>query len=184
MLTVRVLPRQGTALRSAAASVEVTGVLVAGHVWAGGSLPSVPWIAVMAGAVFAAGLLVLRGRVRPLVAVPVLVVTQLLMHAWLTTLTPMPAMDSMDGSGGGHLHAVLDARMLGVHLAGALVTALVWELRSRAVDVLVTSTTPRALPVPPAPRRPRPVVRRPRLAGRLVSVSAPRRGPPRLLAPA
>lgn len=182
MLTVRVLPRRGTALRSAAATVEVTGVLVAGHVWAGGSLPSAPWVALMAGAVFGAGLLVLRGRVRVRHAVPALAVVQLLMHAWLTLLTPMPAMDGMSGQ--GHLHAVLDAPMLGVHLAGALVTALVWELRSRAVDVLVTWTTPAALIVLPAPRRPRPVVRRPRLAGRLVATSAPRRGPPSALAPA
>ncbi|MFB9313512.1 hypothetical protein [Nocardioides plantarum] len=182
MLTVRVLPREGVTLRAAAATVEVTAALAVGHLWAGGSLPSVPWLLVMASVVFGTGLLVLRGRVRPLVAVPVLVAAQLLLHAWLTALsTPM------DGAGhlahahlsdGHHAHALLDPTMLVVHVAGGLLTALLWELRARAGEVVVTWTRS---PLPPLPAL-RPVaapVPLPRaLSSRFVVAAAPRRGPP------
>ena len=70
MLTVRVLPRKGVALRSGVATVEVTSVLALGHLGAGGTLPSPLWLVVMAAVVFGAGLLVLHGRVRPALAVP------------------------------------------------------------------------------------------------------------------
>ncbi|MDO9396191.1 MAG: hypothetical protein Q7T71_06590, partial [Herbiconiux sp.] len=104
MLTVRVLPRRGVTLRAGVATVEVTGALALGHLLAGGSLPSVPWLVVMAAAVFGAGCLVLHGRVRPLVAVPLLIAVQLLLHAWLTALTT--GTDSMGHamSHGGHAH--------------------------------------------------------------------------------
>ena len=178
MLTVRVLPREGVTLRAAAATVEVTAALAVGHLWAGGSLPSVPWLLVMATAVFGTGLLVLRGRVRPLVAVPVLVAVQLLLHAWLTALT-MP----MDDAGhlahaGHHAHALLDPTMLGVHVAGGLLTAVLWELRARAGEVVVTWTRS---PLPPLPAlRPAaaPVPLPRALATRFVIAAAPRRGPP------
>ncbi len=185
VLTVRVLPREGVTLRAAAATVEVTAALAVGHRVAGGSLPSVPWLLVMAGAVFGAGLLVLRGRVRPLVAVPVLIATQLLLHAWLTALTtgtdvaghlgadPMGAMAQT-----GHAHALLDPSMLAVHAAGGLLTAVLWELRARVGEVVVTWTRQPPPPLP-APRRVvAPVCAPPALAERFVVASTPRRGPP------
>ncbi|MCW2812954.1 MAG: hypothetical protein JWN84_409 [Nocardioides sp.] len=181
MLTVRVLPRRGTTLRAAVATVEVTTVLALGHVWAGGALPSLPWLGVMAAAVFGAGLLVLRGRVRPLVALPVLVAAQLLLHAWLTTITTGGAADHLGHAAHGpaeQAHTVLDPSMLAVHVAGGLLTALLWELRARAAEVVVTWTR-QPLPPLPAPRRvPAPVVATTALVSTFVVGTAPRRGPP------
>ncbi len=181
VLTVRVLPQRGVPLRAAVASLESTGVLVAGHVWAGGMLPSLPWIVLMASAVLGAGLLVLRGRVRPRHAVPALVVTQLLMHAWLTVLAPSAAMDGMPMGGD---HGVLDPRMLAVHTAGALLTALLWEVRARVGEVVVSWTSAPPPPVLPPALRPRLLPAPPRLGVRYVVSAAPRRGPPVLVAPA
>ncbi|MEO9325595.1 hypothetical protein ABFT23_19040 [Nocardioides sp. C4-1] len=187
MLTVRVLPRRGVALRAAVATVEVTAVLALGHLWAGGALPAPAWLVVMAAAVFGAGLLVLHGRVRPVLAVPALMATQVLLHAWLTALTmstdgaPGHTMDAASMAGHETLaHGVLDARMLAVHLAGGLVTALLWELRARAAEVLVSWSR---TPLPPLPSRriaPAPVTTSHPSATPVVTV-APRRGPPAAL---
>ncbi|MDO9455881.1 hypothetical protein [Nocardioides sp.] len=186
MLTVRVLPREGVTLRAAAATVEVTAALAAGHLWAGGSLPSLPWLAVMAAAVFGTGLLVLRGRVRPRVAVPLLVAAQLLLHAWLTALTmgtdPMGHMAA--GAHAGHAHALLDPSMLVVHVGGGLLTALLWELRARAGEVVVTWTRQPLPPLPSLRLVPAPVPAPSALLSRFVVAAAPRRGPPAALATA
>lgn len=184
MLTVRVLPRAGVTLRAAVATVEVTGALAVGHAWAGGSLPSLPWLAVMAAAVFGSGLLVLRGRVRPLLAVPVLVATQLLLHAWLTTLTTAPpgAVEQMGAAAHtGHAHSLLDPSMLVVHVAGGLLTAVLWELRTRAGEVVVTWTRQPLPPLPALRRAVAPVPAPRALASRFVVASVPRRGPPSAL---
>lgn len=180
MLTVRVLPREGVALRATASTVEVTGALALGHLAAGGTLPTLPWLGVMAAAVLGAGLLVLRGRVRPLVAVPVLVATQLLLHAWLTALTTAPEAvgHAAGGAHPGHAHAVLDPSMLAVHVAGGLLTVVLWELRARTAEVVVTWTRQPLPPLPTPRRAPAPVVAPGSLATRLVVVAVPRRGPP------
>ena len=179
VLSVRVLPRRGVALRAATATVEVTAVLALGHLWAGGTLPSLPWLAVMASLVFGAGLLVLHERVRVRVAVPALVATQLLLHAWLTALTA----GAPDHLGhvmvdGGAAHGVLDPSMLVVHVGGALLTALLWHVRARAVDVVVTWSRPLLPPLPLARRIPAPVAVPASLLSRFVVAGAPRRGPP------
>ncbi|WP_340539608.1 hypothetical protein [Nocardioides sp. GXZ039] len=183
MLTVRVLPRRGIPLRAACASLEVTGVLTLGHVWAGGVLPSLPWLAAMAAVVFGAGLLVLRGRIRPLVAVPALVAVQLLLHAWLSALTMGGAHHEHLGSAHG---AALAPAMLAVHVAGGLFTALAWELRARVVDVVVTWTRLTSPPYLLARRAPAPVFGPTAWSRRFVVSAAPRRGPPArpLLTPA
>ncbi|WP_139977883.1 hypothetical protein [Nocardioides litoris] len=184
MVTLRVLPRRGTTRRALLATVEVTGVLALGHVLAGGSLPSLPWLGLMAAAVLGAGLLVLHGRVRPAVAVPALVGTQLLLHAWLTALTPaadpMASMQaSMQGAGHeAHVHAALDPAMLAVHVAGGLLCAVLWELRARAAEVVV-GWVRQPLPPVPAVRRPvAPAAAPAALVSRVLASAAPRRGPP------
>ena len=168
MLSVRVLPRRGVALRSALSTVEVMLVLVAAHTWAGGRLPSAGLVALVAGLVFAAGLVVMRGRAPLRAAVPALVAAQLLLHCWLTVV-----------AAGEHVHGGqlgLTWSMLLAHVVGGVVTAVVWELRRRAVDVLVSWSAPGLLPVPPLRRaasRHAPVLplRRP-------LVVVPLRGPP------
>ena len=179
MLTLHLAPRRGSVLRAAWASVEVTAMLVLGHSWAGSSLPSLAWILVMAAVLFGVGVLVLQERVRLRYAVPGLVAVQVLLHAWLTVLTSGPHA-SHSAEVAGHGHSVLEPSMLAVHVGAALMTALVWELRARARDVIITWARP--LPLPVARRQSMsPSLALP--AGHLLSVVsiAPRRGPPRTL---
>ena len=171
MLTLQVLPRRGVLLRSALATLEIMTALVAAHTWAGGAVPSGAWIAAAAALVLAGGTLVLRGRVSLRVAVPALVAAQLLLHSWMVVLAPAPA--------AGHDHAShleLTWPMVLAHVAGGLVTALVWELRRRAVEVVLSWSDPGLLPVPAlrrvlTRRAPVPPLRRP-------LVVVPLRGPP------
>ncbi len=177
----------GVAPRAALASAEVTTTLVVAHAAAGGSLPSVGWVAAMAAAVFGAGLLVLRGTVRPLVALPFLLGAQIGLHLWLTTLTST--------AHGGHAHAAMTAAgseaapdlhlgwpMLLAHLLGAAVTALSWHVRRRAVRAaLVAWIAPAAVPVTPVAPLPA-SARTVRPAARPLLSLAPRRGPPVALA--
>ena len=171
MPTLRVLPLRGALLRSALATLEIMTAVVAAHTWAGGALPSVAWMAGAAALVFGAGALVLRGRAPLRAVVPVLVVAQLLLHCWMAVLAP--------ASSTGHAHAghlELTWQMVLAHLAGGLVTAVVWELRRRAVEVVLSWAAPGVLPIPMLRRvltrsAPVPPLRRP-------LVVVPLRGPP------
>lgn len=184
VLTVRVLPRRGTTLRAALATLEVLAVLAVGHLWAGGALPSVLWLGAMAAVLFGAGCLVLHDRVRPLVATPALVATQLLLHAWLSTLSAgAGGMAEMDHAAAGHsaaTHPVLDPRMLVVHVVGGLLTAVLWQLRARVADVVVTFARQ---PLPPLPWSRGALVAVPAPPARSLHVldTAPHRGPPLLV---
>ena len=163
------------------AAVESTTALVAGHTLAGGMLPSLPWIGLMGAAVFLAGLPVLSGRLRLRWAVPALVVLQLVLHAWLTVLAPMPEMavsGAMGQAHGSSLGGLLAPHMLLVHVAGALLTALLWELRAQVVDVIVTWARPDLPPLPGASSDPARTPFLPWTVTDLVTLSAPRRGPP------
>ena len=172
MLSVRVLPRRGVALRAAVATLEITTVLACAHTWAGGELPSTAWMVVAAALVFAAGTVVLRGQVPLWAMVPALTVTQFLVHCWLVVLAPAPP--------GAHAmhepHLQLTWQMMLAHTVGALTTALVWELRRRAVEVVVTWADAGLVPVPAL----RPAVgrRAPLLPLRRPLVVVPLRGPP------
>jgi hypothetical protein len=188
VLTVRVLPRRGVTLRAAVSTVEVCAVLGLGHLLAGGQLPSLVWLAVMAAAVFGAGLLVLHGRVRPAVAVPALVATQLLLHAWLTALTSASDLDAHHAQHvdalGAHAHATLEPSMLAVHVAGGVLVAVLWELRARAAEVVVAWVRQPLPPLPGVRRAPAPVAAPLSLVARFAVSAAPRRGPPSACLPA
>jgi len=146
VLTVRVSPRGRVMPRAVLATVEIMVAVVAAHTWAGGGPPSVAWTAGAAALVLGAGVVVLRGRVSLPVAVPALVAAQLLLHCWMTVLAAGPH----DHHGGAPLG--LDRPMLVAHVVGGLVTALVWAVRRRAVDVLVAWSDPGLLPAPMLPR--------------------------------
>ncbi len=169
MLSIQVLPRRGVILRSAAATLEIMIVLIAAHTWAGGALPETGWIMAAGGLVFAAGTLVLRGRVPLRAMVPALVVAQLLLHSWIVVLAP--AAEHAHGS-----HLDLTWQMVLAHVVGGAFTALVWELRRRAVEVLSSWTDVGLVPVPIFLR---PVARyAPVLPLRRPLVVVPLRGPP------
>lgn len=175
MLSIQVLPRRGVLLRAALATVEIMTLLVAAHSWAGGQLPATGWMVATAGLVFAAGTLVLRGRLPLRAMVPALVGAQFLLHCWMVVLGPTS----------GHLHGPhleLTWQMVLAHVAGGLGTALIWELRRRAIDVVLTWAEVGLLPVPTLRRtvtRRAPVLPLPRPL-----VVVPLRGPPVGLCPA
>jgi hypothetical protein len=173
VLSLQVLPRRGAVLRAALSTLEIMTVLVAAHAWASGDLPSPGWMAGSAALVFAGGTVVLRRRVPLRVMVPALVAAQLLLHCWMVVLAPT--------SGHAHgTHLDLTWQMVLAHGVGGLVTALVWELRRRAVEVVLGWAEPGLLPVPllrpaavPSPRV---------LPLRRPLVVVPLRGPPVSLA--
>jgi hypothetical protein len=169
VLSIQMLPRRGVLLRAALATVEIMMLLVAAHTWAGGELPAAGWMVATAVLVFAAGTIVLRGRVPLRAIVPALVAAQLLLHCWMTVLSPTP----------GHAHGMhleLSWQMVAAHVAGGVATALIWELRRRAVEVVLTWSEIGLLPVPTLRRTapPQPPV----LPLRRPLVVVPLRGPP------
>lgn len=178
---MRELARPGAWWRSARCTAETLLVVVLAHTWAGGSLPSAGWLAAVAVLMTVCGVAVLRGRVRPLVALPLLVAAQLLLHAWMHTLAAgehaAHAVHAAHAAQSGAV-AGLDLPMLLAHLAGAAVTALAWDLRRRAVRVVVEVSEVALVP-PPAlastPATPRRVAVRAQRHALLVS---PLRGPP------
>jgi hypothetical protein len=177
-------------VRSGWATLEITTVLVAAHRAADGALPSAPWIAAMAAVVFVAGLGVLTRRVPLTVAVPPLLGVQLLLHTYLAMLAPASGRGAMgtvthgDPAATSHAVHLLGWPMVVAHVAGAVATAAVWELRARADDV-VTSWTDTALPpLPDARRASVAAPRTGRRSRRELVLLAPRRGPPGLPVPA
>lgn len=180
MLTARVVPRRGLALRALLATAEIMLGTVAAHTAAGGALPSPLWIAIAAVLVLGGGLVVLRGKAPLWLAVPALGGTQLLLHCWLVALTPGhdPVAHTMAAphSAGMAPHLELTAPMLLAHLVAALLTAAVWGARRRVVEVLLAWSTVAPRPVPLRPIAPAPAGGLRPLPG-LLSV-APRRGPP------
>jgi hypothetical protein len=169
VLSIQVLPRRGVLLRAALATVEIMTLLVAAHTWAGGELPSTGWMVATAALVLAAGTIVLRGRLPLRAMVPALVAAQLLLHCWMVVLGPTA----------GHVHGPhleLTWQMVLAHVAGGLGTALIWELRRRAVEVVLTWAE---LGLLPAPTLRRTLTRRaPVLPLRRPLVVVPLRGPP------
>jgi hypothetical protein len=146
----------------------------------------VPWVLAMAATVFVTGLGVLTRRVTVSVAVPALLALQLLLHVGLTLVAPVhgPAADGMwhaDVHGTGQPGPLLSWPMLFAHVAAAVVTAALWELGERAVDVVVACTDDG---LPPSGHRGRPGTagRSSDRPGREVLLAAPRRGPPAKIA--
>ncbi len=176
VLSIRVLPRRGVTLRAAVSTLEIMTVLVAAHTWAGGEVPSTGWVAMAAALVFGAGLLVLRGRAPLWAIVPALTVTQFLLHCWMVVLAPAPpGAHAMHAS-----HLQLTWQMVLAHAVGAVATAMVWELRRRAVEVVLTWAEAGLVPVPTLRRTG--FRRAPLLPLRRPLVVVPLRGPPALLA--
>jgi hypothetical protein len=133
-------------------------------------------MAMAAVLVFGAGTLALRGRLPLRALVPALTVTQFLLHCWMAVLAPAPpGAHAMHGP-----HLQLTWQMVLAHAVGAVATALVWELRRRAVEVVLTWAEAGLVPVPPL--RPTVARRAPLLPLRRPLVVVPLRGPPALLA--
>ena len=173
MLTVRRAPRRRVAPAAAWGSLESVTALALAHVAAGGEVPTLWWLALVALVVHGAGSIVLRGRASIRVVLPLLVATQLVGHAWLVALSP-----------GAHVHEAaaagflgLSPAMLAAHLVAAVLTGTMWALRRRAVEVLLAWSDPGRLPAPRL--RPRAVRSSPGVrARRAHRALRPTRGPP------
>jgi hypothetical protein len=166
------------------ATVEITTALVTAHTAAGGTLPPGSWIAAMATVIFIAGLAVFTRRVTVMVALPGLVAAQLLLHVYLALLTPVHGSPVVDPTahatalGSAHHPSLLSWPMLATHAVGAVVTAAIWELRARSIDVVVAWADTGLPTLPVAPRGRRRAARAKRSRGLQVWLLAPRRGPP------
>ncbi len=143
MLSIQVLPQRRVTLRAALATLEIMTVLVTAHTWAGGELPTAGWLAGTAVLVFLGGVVALRGRVSLWATVPTLTAGQFLLHSWLVVLAPTPH------AGHGHgTYLELTWQMVLAHGIGALATALVWHLRQRAVELVLSWAEAGVLPTP------------------------------------
>lgn len=150
----------------------------AAHSWAGGALPSLPWLLGVTGLVFGATLLIIRGQAPLCWMVPALGAAQLLLHGLLAALAP---------SGHGHGHtsgaAILDLswQMLVAHAASAVFTALVWHLRRRLLDAIIHWSQRLRAVVAVRPKVVRPLGHPLVPNSRTWLLGAPRRGPPAIL---
>ena len=158
----------------AATALVMAGALLA-HTWAGGHVPGLPALLLLAGVVLGAGVLVLRGAVRLSVLLPVVALAQTGLHGMFGLLGD-PG-DHMGHTMTGPDPAQWSWQMLAAHAVGTLLTALAWWLCDRAVLAVVTLLA-LATPYAGGRRDPRPsrrTVVRPSLVPLVV---APRRGPP------
>jgi hypothetical protein len=184
----RVSPTGHDDLMTARAALA-TGAIMAGtataHIWAGGELPSVGWIAMIGALVLAATRAVFRGRVGAPVMVLGLGIAQLGVHALLTAMTVQPT----HHQAGHHQHVASGSvgpdllsigwQMAMAHALSAGITALVWWFMAGALQEIFELPDQPSLAV--SDRRARLVsdgghVVRPAPGWRS---GAPRRGPPR-----
>lgn len=178
VLTLRRLPRARVAVPAALGSLESVAALALAHVAAGGTSPDPAWLVAFGVLVYAAGVIVLRGRAGIRVVLPVLVAVQVLGHAWLVALAPGTHAAHAHGAGG---FLGLSPTMLGAHGLAAVVTATMWALRRRVVDVVLCWSEPLAPAVTTLRRTPSSSwLATPAIRHRL-SI-APTRGPPVALA--
>ncbi len=168
MISLRVGPAPGAGWRAVLATAEIMAAVVAAHTLAGGALPSVPWLIGLAAILYGGSRLVVTGRAPLPWMLAGVVSAQYGLHAALALLAP--------AGHGTHGAFELTWQMALAHLAGALVTALVWRSRRHLSHRLVAWPAPRA--GVPAPRRTAPVGVA-HVVRRLTWLSAPpRRGPP------
>jgi hypothetical protein len=120
----------------------VWGLTVLAHSFAGGELPSLPWLVGVAGLVAAATAWVLREQARPALLAPVLVACQLGLHVLFASLPP-----AGHGAHQGHQVVDLSPRVLAAHVVCAVLTAVVWWVRRSVVDVVLRLATSMAVTI-------------------------------------
>ena len=175
VLSVRVLPRRGVTLRAALATLEIMTVLVVAHTWAGGELPTIGWLAVTAALVLRRGL---GGAARAGAAVghragPDRRPSSCCTAGW--SCWPRPSQEP--AARARIATSSSPGRWCWPTWSAPWSTALVWELRRRAVEVVLTWAEAGLVPVPDAAPDPLPHVRRCCPCGAR-SVVVPVRGPP------
>jgi hypothetical protein len=175
-LVVRVRAPHALARALAASAVVFLGSASA-HAWAGGTVPSVPGLALVAAVVLAGGLLLETCEVPLWALLPVVAGAQLGLHEsfGLVAEHGHHAATSPDTSAGWTW------QMVAAHLFVTLLTAVLWWAGRRGASYVVSLLLRPALPAADRPR-PRPVAVR--LGSSLVHLLVPPgRGPPPAVLP-
>lgn len=170
-----VRPTRGSVWLSLLATLEImTGAALA-HLAAGGTLPSVGWLAAAGLAVFGTGVVVLQRRVGLLAGAVLAGLTQLGLHEVFAAFAAAPGAEHHHAVGSS-LGSADGVAMLLAHACAAVLSVVVWVLHRRALAVAVRSLPmPRVAPVGRLLAEVRQIVPRP---APWADVS-PRRGPPR-----
>ena len=178
-MTVELARAPYVLVRALAATVLVMAGAVLAHTWAGGHLPGLPALLLLAGVVLGAGVVALRGWVPLPLLLPLVAVAQTGLHGAFGLLgTPAEhAGHAMTAGDPAQWPAQWSWQMLAAHAVGTLLTALAWWLCDRAVlAVLVRRALGPAYVV--GRRTPRPARRTSVRTSLVPLVVAPRRGPP------
>lgn len=160
----------------AATTVAVTGATTA-HTWAGGDVPTVAGLTLVAAVVLGASLLVFRHDVPGWALLPAVALAQLGVHESFGLVTSHDhTVAAVAAAGQGW-----SWQMVGAHAFVTLLTALLWWAGRRAASYAVSVHAHAAAPVATrARRRPSRAAARSSLVLLLVS---PRRGPPPAVLP-
>lgn len=172
-----------TLARALAATVVVVAGALSAHTWAGGTMPTAPGLALVAGVVLACSLLLFTHAVPAWALLPVVAAAQLGLHesfglvadhAHRTTTHATSLASGSDGQG-------WTWQMVAAHLFVTLLTAVLWWAGRRASSYAVSFDERATLPVATRlrRRRPEPLVQT-SLVHLLVS---PMRGPPLAVRP-
>ncbi len=173
--------------RALAATVVVVVGAIAAHTWAGGTVPTAPGLALVAGVVLAGGLVLFTRDVPLWALLPVVAGAQLGLHETFGLVAghshaSMASMDmAADMATGMATGPGWTVQMVAAHLFVTLLTALLWWAGRRAASYVVSLLVGPALPVATRVRR-RPVDVR--LGASLLHLLVPPgRGPPRAFLP-
>jgi hypothetical protein len=169
-------PTAPSVLTSLLATVEIVAFGVAAHTWAGGSVPGLPWLFATVGLVALATYAVVLRRSSMAATFAALLAGQVGLHFLLGAMAPP------SGHAGHHGDAALSWQMALAHIASAVVTLLIWQVRGRLILRVLGWAQARALVH--TPRRHLVPASRAVGAHALILLTAPRRGPPMGIAPA
>jgi hypothetical protein len=129
--------------RAVVATIVVMVGATSAHAWAGGSLP--PWssLVVLAGVLFAASVLFLRGMLSWWVSLALVGAAQFVVHALSVALSaprlgsPRSGTAAHDGMSGHAEMGAWSGRMLVAHAAVTVLSAAVWRLLARTAVAVV-----------------------------------------------
>lgn len=127
--------RRGGAARSFLAAVEIVAGGLVAHTAAGGELPSVGWLLLLAASAYAASMLVFSRRISPGLMALAFGGGQVAIHTFVSATAPAV-----------HVHGAHEASpdpvwMVLAHAASAVIAAVVWRTREEALRVILTRPT-------------------------------------------
>jgi hypothetical protein len=131
-MTVSLRPAPRVGARSCLATAEIIAGVTLAHTWAGGELPSVPWLLGLCGLVLGSSLLVMREKARLRTMILLLGAAQFALHPFLALMAPTEHVHTAASTPMLHL----TWQMVAAHAACAVVTGVVWAVRRRALEAI------------------------------------------------